>query len=127
MGVFPARSASIYEAERSTNLCDRRSEKMPGLIVAVTHRLSQDEALRRIQVTVAQARTQYSDKISDLRESWNGYVGTFLVSAMNQQASGTVAVNPLDVTVQITVPLLAFGFKPMIESRIRDMLTRILA
>jgi hypothetical protein len=100
---------------------------MPGLIVSVTHRLSQDEALRRIQVTVAQARTQYSDKINDLRESWNGYVGTFLVSAMNQQASGTVAVNPLDVTVQITLPLLAFGFKPMIESRIRDMLTRILA
>lgn len=100
---------------------------MSGLIVSVPHRLSQDEALRRIQVTVAQTKAQYSDKINDLRESWSGYVGTFLVSAMNRQASGTVAVNPSEVTVQITLPLLAFGFKPMIESRIRDMLTRILA
>jgi Putative polyhydroxyalkanoic acid system protein (PHA_gran_rgn) len=100
---------------------------MSGLIVTVTHRLSQNEALRRIQVEVAQAKAQYSHKINDLRESWNGYFGTFLVSAMNQQASATVAVNPSGVTVQITLPLLALGFKPVVESRIRDMLVRILA
>ena len=100
---------------------------MSGLIVSVSHRLPQDEALRRIQAMVARARTQYSDKINDLRESWNGYVGAFLVSAMNQQASGTVTVNPSEVTVRTTLPLLALGFKPMIESRIREILTRILA
>jgi hypothetical protein len=100
---------------------------MPGLIVSVSHRLSQDEALRRIQATVAQARAQYSDKIDDLRESWNGYVGAFQISAKNQQGSGTVMVNPSDVTVQTTLPLLALVFKPMIEARMRDELTRILA
>jgi len=58
---------------------------MPDSIVSVNHRLSQDEALRRIQAAVAQAKLQYAGKISDLRENWNGYVGAFLVSAMNQQ------------------------------------------
>jgi len=100
---------------------------MPNIIVSVSHQLSQDEALRRIQLMIAQAKAQYSDRINDLRENWNGYVGAFQVSAMNQQASGTVAVGPSEVTVQSTLPLLALGFRPMIESRIRDLLLRILA
>lgn len=100
---------------------------MPSLIVSVSHQLSQEEALRRIQATVAQARVQYSDKISELRESWDGYAGTFVVSAMNQQASGSVTVNPSEVTVKARLPLLALAIKPMIESRIRHELTRILA
>jgi hypothetical protein len=32
-------------------------------------------------------------------------------------------VNPSDVTVQIALLLLAFGFKSTIESTLRDMLT----
>jgi Putative polyhydroxyalkanoic acid system protein (PHA_gran_rgn) len=100
---------------------------MPDLIVSVSHRLSQDEALRRIQATVAQARAQYADEIDDLQESWNGSVGAFQISAMSQQASGAVTVNPSDVTVQITLPFLALVFKSRIESGMRDELTKILA
>jgi hypothetical protein len=106
---------------------DDRSEAMPDLIVSVNHRLSQDESLRRIQGAVAQAKTQYSDKIDDLREDWNRYVGAFQVSAQTQQASGTVIVNPSDVTVQITLSFLLSVFKSRIESGTRDELTRILA
>ena|SRR6266404_4849350 len=100
---------------------------MPSLNVSVGHRLSQDEALRRIQSAVAQAKTQHSDKIDNLRESWKGYVGAFQISARNQQVSGTVTVNPSDVTVQTSLPFVALVFKPMIESRMRDELARILA
>ena len=100
---------------------------MPDLIVSVSHQLSQDEALRRIQAAVAQAKTQYSDKIDDLRESWNGYAGTFQISAQNQQVSGTVTVNPSDVMVHITLPFLATFFKTTIEPRMRDELSKILA
>jgi hypothetical protein len=45
----------------------------------------------------------------------------------NQQVSGTVTVNTTDVTVQMTLPFIALVFKSMIESGIRDELTRILA
>jgi hypothetical protein len=100
---------------------------MPDLIVSVSHQLSQDESLRRIQAAVAQAKSQYSDKITDLHEVWNGYAGAFQISAQNQQLSGTVTVNPSDVAVQITLPFLAMVFKPMIESGLRNELTRILA
>ena len=99
---------------------------MPDLIVSVSHRLSQDEALRRIRATVAQARAQYADEIDDLRESWSGYVGAFQIAAMSQQASGAVTVSPSNVTVQITLPLLALVFKSRIESGMQDELTKIL-
>ena len=99
---------------------------MPGLIVSIDHRLSQDEALRRIRATVAQARAEYADEIDELRESWSGYVGAFQLSAMSQQASGAVTVNPSDVTVQITLPFLALVFKSRIESGMRDELAKIL-
>jgi hypothetical protein len=99
---------------------------MPDLIVSVSHRLSQDEALRRIQAAVAQAKAQFSDKINELHEGWNGYVGTFQIFAQNQEMSGTVAVNPSDVTVEATLPFLATFFKTTIESRMRDELKRIL-
>ena len=62
---------------------------MPSLVVSVSHRLLQDEALRRIRAAVAQANAQYADKIIDLRDSWNGYVGTFEVSGMDQKASSS--------------------------------------
>jgi len=100
---------------------------MPKLMVSVSHRLSQDAALRLIQAGVARAKVQYSDKINNLRESWNGYVGAFEVSGMGQKASGTAAVNSSDVTVRITLPFAASLFKSKIESRIREALTRILA
>ena len=106
---------------------DERTEAMPDLIVSVSHQLSQDEALRRIQTVVAQIKAQYSDKINDLREDWNGYIGTFQISAQNQQVSGTVKVNPSDVTIQTTLPFVASLFKTGIESRLRDELTKILA
>jgi hypothetical protein len=80
---------------------------MPGLVVSVSHQLSQDEALRRIRVAVVQAKAQYSDKINDVRDSWSSFLGVFEVSGMGQKASGTVAVNPSDVTVQITLPFAA--------------------
>jgi hypothetical protein len=100
---------------------------MSDLIVSVSHRLSQDEALRRIRAVAAHAKVQYSDKINDLHDSWNGYIGAFDVSGMGQKASGTVAVNPSDVTVQITLSFAASLFKSKIESGIRDTLARILA
>ena len=100
---------------------------MPDLIVSVSHQLSQDEALKRIQATVAQAKTQYSDRIDDLQESWNGYAGAFQISAQGQQFLGTITVNPSHVTVQISLPFIAMLFKSTIEARMRDELSKVLA
>ena len=100
---------------------------MPNIQVSVPHQLSQDEALKRIQRAIAQAKGQNSDKISDLNETWDGYVGTFSAKAMGYSATGTLTVNPSDVTVTTTLPFFASAFKSKIETALRDMLTRLLA
>jgi hypothetical protein len=100
---------------------------MPTLILSVSHQHSQDEAMRRIQAAVTQAKAKYSDKINEMSDSWDGYIGNFEVSGKGQKASGTVAVNRSDVSVKLRLPLAALLFKSKIESGIRRELTRILA
>lgn len=100
---------------------------MPNLAIWVPHRLPQDEALNRIKQFIAQAKVQYSDRISDLQENWNGYVGVFSIAGSGVSASGTIIVNAGDVTVQSTLPLVAMMFKGKIESTVRDVLSRVLA
>jgi hypothetical protein len=99
---------------------------MPELIVSVNHGLSQAEALQRIQGAVAQAKAQYSDKVTGLHEAWDGYLGTFELDGQNLQASGSVAVNPSDVTVRARLPFFMSFFKSTIESRLREELARLL-
>jgi hypothetical protein len=100
---------------------------MSNLNISVPHQLSQDEALNRIRQAVAQAKEQYSDRITDFQETWNGYSGTFNVSAMGFSVPGSVSVNPSDVNLQASLPLFAAAFKGTMESFVRDHLTNLLA
>ena len=99
---------------------------MPNFKMSVPHRLSQDEALGRIKKLLAQLRTRHSDKISDLREDWNGYVGGFSGSAKGMSVSGTLAVSPSEVIIEATLPFLAKPFKGRIELFIRAEAARLL-
>lgn len=74
-------------------------EAMPALNLSVGHRLSQDEALRRIRAAVSRGKAQRAEKINQLRDGWNDYVGAFDGSGIGQKASGMLAVNPSDVRV----------------------------
>ena len=100
---------------------------MANIIVSIGHRLTEDEALRRVRIRIGQIKLQYSNMVSDLTENWDGYVGTFSGSARGMSVSGTVIVSPSSVTVSAGVPAVAFMFKGRIEAGIRDELTRMLA
>lgn len=54
-------------------------------------------------------------------------MGTFSGKAMVYSATGTLAVNPSDVVVEISIPVFASPFKSTIEERIRETLARLLA
>ena len=100
---------------------------MPTVKVSVPYQIPQDEALRRIQGRVAAIKAQYANQVSDLTENWNGYVGTFSGSARGFTVSGSVAVNPSEVAVEMGLPLIAIGFKKQIEDGIRSEFTSLLA
>ncbi|MGD0264868.1 MAG: polyhydroxyalkanoic acid system family protein [Candidatus Methylomirabilota bacterium] len=100
---------------------------MPKLDMTVPHRLSQDEALRRIQGMRGEVKTQFAGKISNLHEDWSGSSGTFSFSAMGFPVSGTLAVRPSQVELSVDLPLAAAFFKGKIEATIRERAEALLA
>jgi hypothetical protein len=100
---------------------------MPKLKMVIPHELSQDEALRRIKTLLGEVKTQFADKISDLREQWNGNTGTFRFLAMGLAVSGTLVVKSSEVELSGNLPFAATLFKGKIESTIRERAESLLA
>lgn len=100
---------------------------MPRLNMSVSHRLSQDEALKRTQSLFGEVKTQFADKISNLHEEWNGSSGNFSFSAMGFSVSGTLTVKPSEVELSGDLPLAAAFLKGKIEATIRERAETLLA
>jgi Putative polyhydroxyalkanoic acid system protein (PHA_gran_rgn) len=100
---------------------------MPSIHVSVSHQLTQADALKRIKKAITEAKKQNPEKIRELNEKWDGYVGNFSGAAMGHSVAASVAVNSGEVTVDGKLPLLATPFKGKIEGAIQEMLKRLLA
>ncbi|MCX6813160.1 MAG: polyhydroxyalkanoic acid system family protein [Candidatus Azambacteria bacterium] len=100
---------------------------MAKLNMAVSHRLTQDEAVTRVKTLLGEVKNQFADKISDLREEWNGNTGKFSFSAMGFSVSGTLTVKSSEVELSGTLPFAASFFKGKIESTIRERAQALLA
>lgn len=92
---------------------------MPKLKMAVSHSLTQDEAVKRIMNLLDDVKTKFSHKISDLHEEWDGNTGRFNFSAMGFPVSGTLTVNQSQVNISGNLPFAAMLFKGKIESTIK--------
>lgn len=100
---------------------------MARLSMVVPHRLTQDEAVKRIKMLLDEVKNQFADKISDLREEWHGNTGKFSFSAMGFSVSGTLAVKPSEVELSGSLPFAAAFFRGRIESTIRERAEVLLA
>jgi hypothetical protein len=100
---------------------------MPHIHVSVSHELTQADALKRIKKAVSELQKKNPEKVRDLNERWEGYMGSFSGTAMGHSVAASVAVNTGEVTVDGKLPLLATPFKGKIETAIQDMLKRLLA
>jgi hypothetical protein len=100
---------------------------MPQLNISVPHQLAQDEALKRIKKAIGELKKQHSDRVNDFQENWTGSTGTFKVAAAGFSGSGSIRVNPSDVTLESSLPAAAFLIKGKIESAVRDRLKTVLA
>jgi hypothetical protein len=100
---------------------------MPDLNISIPHSLPQDEVVRRLQSAIAVAKTQYSNRIQNFQENWNGNAGTLHVTVMGQPLQIALAVNPSDVTVQSALPKMPSMFRGQIENAIREQFAKVLA
>jgi putative polyhydroxyalkanoate system protein len=100
---------------------------MPSIEMSIPHKLSRDEARRRIQELLPKMKSEYADQIKDLHEEWNGDTGTFNFSVMGFQVSGNLTVNESSVDLDGNLPFAAAFFKGKIKSIIQEKAQEILA
>ncbi len=93
---------------------------MPKLNMAVSHSLTQDEAVNRIKNLLNDVKMQFADKVSDLHEEWEGTMGKFNFSVMGFPVSGTLTVMTSQVEISGNFPFAVMLFKGKIESTIKD-------
>jgi hypothetical protein len=99
---------------------------MPNLNMVIPHQLSQDEALKRIKEMLNKLKAENPDKINDIKEKWIGYSGEFSFTAQSFLFSGTITVEPNQVNLDATLPLMAMLFKSKIEETIRQEAEKLL-
>lgn len=99
---------------------------MPKMSIDVPHNLQRGEAQSRIQGMLDNLKEQYGDKITDVREQWNGDTGTFSFKAMGMNVAGTLNVTDSDVRMRGDIPWAAKPFQGTIEATIRERTERLL-
>ncbi len=100
---------------------------MSSLNIKVPHHLTQDEALARIKSLFVRIRQEQKDKISDVKEEWEGNTGSFQFKSFGQNLAGVIDVNASDVEINSKLPLTLSLFKGKIEEVIRDKAKELLA
>ena len=95
--------------------------------ISVPHALQPEEAVRRIKNLVGDVKKQFADKVSDVRENWNGSNGQFAFKAMGFEIAGTVMVDNQEVRIESDLPFAASMFKSTIERTIQEKARELLA
>ena len=100
---------------------------MPKLNVVLPHKLSQEEVLRRIKDLLPQVQKEYEKDISDLRQEWQGAIGTFNFKSRGGKVSGTLTVKSGSVELSADLPFAATFIKGRVEKTVKKRGTALLA
>ncbi len=100
---------------------------MPKFGVRVPHTLTKDEARERLERFVEAIEQKYADKVSDLKQSWEGDTLKFHFKSYGIALDGGITVADKELNLAGDLPFAAMIFKSKIESEIRDSLERIVA
>jgi len=90
------------------------------------HTLGMDTALAKVRSALMQAMFEYSDKISDLNESWNYNVGKISFSCYGFTIKTEIVVEDSVVIVEGKIPWLISGYSGKIEQILLDNIKKIL-
>jgi putative polyhydroxyalkanoate system protein len=100
---------------------------MPKFGVRVPHTLTKDEARSRLERFVEMIEMKYADKVSDLRQSWEGDTLKFHFKSYGIALDGGITVEDNELNLAGDLPFAAMMFKGKIESEIRESLEKIVS
>jgi putative polyhydroxyalkanoate system protein len=100
---------------------------MPKFGVRVPHTLTKDEARSRLERFIEMLEAKFADKVSDLRQSWEGDTLRFHFKTYGIPLDGGITVENNELNLAGDLPFAAMMFKGKIESEIREQLERLVA
>jgi hypothetical protein len=96
------------------------------ITISIPHKLTQEEARRRIQSGIADARKQFVGKMTQVEDHWTENHLEFKFAALGQPITGRLDVLPSSINVSVDLPwllaMLADKIKPEVEQRGRKLL-----
>src|SRR5215467_1943023 len=100
---------------------------MPTLKMSIPHRLSQEEAMKRVQALMDRLKTEHADKLSNVNIDWSGNISNLQFVAKGFHIAGTIHVQSSTVDIQAKVPLIVslYGqkIKDIIEKESEQLLS----
>jgi len=96
------------------------------LFVSIPHRLGKEEALRRIESGLGNARAHFSHLFTVQEETWTGDHLQFRVSALGQAVSGTIDVGEDSVNMVLVLPWLLAKLAETLQPLLRKEGTLLL-
>lgn len=89
--------------------------------------ISREEALKRIKRLLSETKKEHGDKIDNLKEQWDGNVGTFSFTAKGYDISGTLTVQDSTIELNGKIPFTVSLFKGAITKAINEKAAELLA
>jgi Putative polyhydroxyalkanoic acid system protein (PHA_gran_rgn) len=89
------------------------------LVVTISHRLGQDEAVRRLKSGLRSAQEKFGQFFSLQEETWTDNRLQFRVTALAQTATGTIDVLDDHVRLEVVLPWLLAKVAGAIQPLIR--------
>ena len=100
---------------------------MASIDIDIPHKLSQPEALIRIQGLLKKLQEEQKDSIKDVSEKWKDNKGEFSFSAKGFDLSGTIKVEENLVSINGQLPFALSFFKGMISQAIKEKAGELLS
>ncbi len=98
------------------------------LVVVIPHQIGRAEARRRIDARLGQGRDLVQKAGLTMQDPvWNGDTLAFVVGAMGQTVSGTIAVEDESARVEVRLPLLLGIFSGKVREVIAEKGCELLA
>ena len=89
------------------------------LVVTVPHRLSQEEAARRIKTGFDRTHATLGHHLAQVEQSWTGATCEFRARILGQSTSGSIAVAADHVRIEVFLPWLLAQIAGRVQGLIR--------
>jgi len=100
---------------------------MPNITLNIPHTLGQEGAIERIKGLLPAVKERAGDKVSNLKEEWQGNKLVYSFTSMGFSVKGDLVVEADQVKTTIGLPFAAMLAKGQIESKVKEEMQKALA